>query len=115
MAQRLTDVSEWERPGWIWSPEQESVAQAYHEAVEAGGIASGLVFIWTRYGLEKTASFIGQAAYSREQLRTAAAALKRVGTFPLLAQVVDVAAALKPRTPPSWRSRINAKHRRRRK
>jgi hypothetical protein len=103
-------------PEWLkdrqWSPEQIAMAEAYHAAAEQGGIASGLVLLWTQFGPEKTASFIGDAKYYKFQLIQAAADLKRVGGFPDLARVVAVAVQMKP-TLSTWKTRLVKNNRRR--
>jgi hypothetical protein len=112
---RLTDDPPWNRPGFVWPPEQVAFAEAYHKAVAEGGIAAGLVLVFARHGLSACGGFLREAKYSRQQLRQAAADLERVGGFPDLATLTRLAADRKPPAPPNWRTRLDARHRRRTK
>jgi hypothetical protein len=113
MSSRLTDEPPHHRPGYVWPAEQVAFAEAYHAAVEAGGIASGLVLVFTKHGINGTAGFLRDAKYHRAQLAKAASDLKRVGGFDDLARLTAVAATLKPKGPPTFDQRMAAKRKRR--
>jgi hypothetical protein len=97
-------------PLWLrdqaWSPEQVAFAEAYHKAVADGGIAAGLVLIFTRHKLNGAACFLRDVKINREQLKQAARDLKRVGGFDDLARLTAVAA------PPTFDQRMAAKRKR---
>jgi hypothetical protein len=97
----------------VWTPEQNAFAEAYHKVVAEGGIAAGLVLIFVRHGLAACGGFLHDAKYNRQQLRQAAQDLKRVGGFEDLANLALVAADMKPKAPPHWRTRIDTRHRKR--
>jgi hypothetical protein len=103
-------------PAWLrdkdWTPAQNAFADAYHNAVARGGIAAGLVLMFTRHGLSGCGGFLHDVKYTRQQLRKAAEDLKRVGGFEDLANLTSLAAARKPSAPPHWRTRLNARRRR---
>jgi|SRR6516164_4144528 hypothetical protein len=106
-------------PVWLqerhWTSEQIVASEGYQKAIDEGGIAAALVFTFTRYGLSRTAGFLREAKYNKAQLFKASVDLKRVGGFDLLARLVATAAEMKPKGPPSWKQRVAAKNRRRRK
>src|SRR5215475_13586227 len=65
--------------------------------------AEVLVLILTRFGLGGIAGFLREVKCDRERLRQAAADLRRVGGFDVLVDLVEVAATMKPKPPPTWR------------
>jgi hypothetical protein len=113
MSSRLTDDPEHQRPGFTWPAEQIAAADSYAQAVNDGGIAAGLVFLVTRYGLGGTAGFLRECKYNRRDLKQAAATLKHVGGFDDLATMAELAAKDKSPPPPSWRQRQRTKMRER--
>jgi hypothetical protein len=115
MSNRLTDDPPHHRPGFVWSPEQIAMAEACEKAKQEGGIAAVLVLICTRFGMEGCGGFLREAHYHRQELRKAAADLRHVGGFDDLATMTEMAAEMKPKAPPSWRARLNARHRKRTK
>jgi hypothetical protein len=90
-----------------WTDAQRQVADVMANMT----LAEQVVFTFNQYGLSAACGFM-RAKRDRAAFREAAAMLRKVPAFKLLADIAAVAAEMKPVTP-SWRTRLNGRARRR--
>ena len=91
-----------------WTDAQRQIADVMANMT----LAEQIVFVHDRYGLSAAAGFMRDAERDRATFLQAAAMLRKVEKFKVLGDIAAVAAKSKPSIP-SWRSRLDARHRRR--